>query len=84
MQVVGIGKLHLASDIFQIFRAKRAFDGTLGAHIHKNRGLNRAVGAGKYASAGFALCFLQFKHKLPHVFNDVFIVPEFKRLSTLL
>jgi hypothetical protein len=84
MQMVGVGKFYLTSDILKVFCAQSALDGTLGAHIHKDRGLDSAVGAGKYASAGFALCFLQFKHKLPHVFNDVFIVPEFKRLSTLL
>ena len=60
--MIGVGKLHLASDILQIFGAESALDGTLGAHVHKDRSLDRAVGAGKFAPAGLSFRFFQFKH----------------------
>ena len=62
VQVIGVGKLNLAADLLQILGAQGALDGTLGAHIHKYGGLDRAVGAGKLATPGLALGLFQFKH----------------------
>ena len=53
MQVVGVGQLHLAADVLQILGTESAFDGPLGAYVHKYRGLHGAVGAGKFTPAGF-------------------------------
>ena len=60
--MVGIGKLHLTADVFQVLGAQRAFDRALGADIHKYRGLHSAVGAGKLTPPGVALLLFQFKH----------------------
>ena len=65
MQVVGVGQLHLAADVLQVLGTEGALDGPLGAYIHKNRGLDRAVGAGKFAPAGLPLRFDHLKHRLP-------------------
>ena len=65
VQVIGVGELHLTADVLQILGAEGSFNGALGAHIHKNRRLDRAVGAGKHAPPGLALCFQQFKHTIP-------------------
>ena len=65
MQMVGIAQLHLAADIFQVLRTEGALNGTLGANVHKHRGLHRAVGAGKHTPPGLPLGFQQFKHRLP-------------------
>ena len=62
VQVIGVGKLHLTADVLQVLGAQRALDGTLGAHIHKYGGLDRAVGAGEFAPTGLALGLFQFKH----------------------
>ena len=62
MQVVGVGKLHLTADVFQIGRAEGALDGPLSADIHKHRRLDRAVGAGKYSTARPSFRFQQLKH----------------------
>ena len=53
MQVVGVGQLHLAADVLQILGTESAFYGTLGAHVHKYRGLHGTVGAGKFTPTGF-------------------------------
>ena len=58
MQMVGVAELHLAADVLQILSAERALDGTLGAHIHKHRGLDSAVGAGEFTAAGLSFCLL--------------------------
>ena len=62
MQVVGIGQFYLTSNVFQIFRAQSAFDGTLRANIHKYRGLDSTVGTGEFAPPRLPLRFFQFKH----------------------
>ena len=62
MQMIGIGKLHLAADGLQILRTQSALDGTLSAHIHKNRGLDNAMSAGEFPTTGLAFGFFQFKH----------------------
>ena len=62
MQVIGIGQLHLTADFFQVFGAQCALDGALGAHVHKHRGLDSAVGTGKFAPPCFSFRFFQFKH----------------------
>ena len=62
MQMIGIGKLHLAADGLQILRTQSALDGTLRAHIHKNRGLDNAMSAGEFPTTGLAFGFFQFKH----------------------
>ena len=65
VQVVGIGKLHLAADVLQVLGAQGSFDGPLGTHIHKHRGLHCAVGTGKLTPPGSPFGFFQFKHRLP-------------------
>ena len=65
MKVVGVGKLHLAADGFQVVGGEGAFDGPLGAHIHEHRGLDGAVGRFQLSPAGLALLFDQLKHALP-------------------
>ena len=62
MQVIGIGKLHLAADIFQVCGAERPLNGPLGAYIHKNGSLHHAMGTGKYTPAGLPFCFQKLKH----------------------
>ena len=65
VQVVGIAQLDLTFDAFQIVGAESTLNGTLGAYVHKYRGLyNAAVGAGKAAAPGAALGFDDFKHPL--------------------
>ena len=76
VQVVGVGKLHLAANVFQVSGAECALDGTLGTDIHKNGSLNHTVGAGKYTPAGFPFCFFQLKHSYS-IFNVYFAVLEF-------
>ena len=58
VQVVSVGKLYLAADIFQVFRAERAFNGTLGADVHEHGGLNRTMGTGEFTPPGLSLSFL--------------------------
>ena len=55
--MVGIAQFYLAANILQILCAQCALNSTLGAYIHKYRGLHCAVGAGKFAPTGFALSF---------------------------
>ena len=62
VQMVGVGKLHLTTDVFQVCRAEGPLDGSLSADIHKYRRLNRAVGADKYSPARHSFCFQQLKH----------------------
>ena len=49
VQMVGVGQLHLTADLLQIVGGHRPLDGPLGAHVHKDRGLDSAVGTGKIA-----------------------------------
>ena len=63
MKVIGIGQLDLAVQLFQIMGRYAALDGRLGSHVHKDRGLGRAVGAGKLSPPGPALCFQNSKHR---------------------
>jgi len=63
VQMVGVGQLHLTADLLQIVGGHRPLDGPLGAHVHKDRGLDSAVGTGKYAPAGVPLGLDHFKHK---------------------
>ena len=65
MKVVGIGKLHLAANGFQVVCREGALNGPLGAHIHEYRGLDGAVGRLQLAPAGLALLFDQLIHALP-------------------
>ena len=62
MEMVGVGKLYLTADRLKIFRAQRALDGGLRANIHKDRGLDCAVGAGKFATTSLPFCFQKLKH----------------------
>ena len=62
VQMVGVAQLHLTTDILQILSAESALDGTLGAYIHKDRRLDRAMGAGKFAPASLAFLFQKLIH----------------------
>ena len=57
MQVIGVGQLDLTAQLFQVKGVYRAFNSPLGAHVHKHRGLGRAVGAGKHPPPGLPLRF---------------------------
>lgn len=70
MEMIGVGQLNLAAHILQVVGRHCALDGALGADVHKNRGLYRAVGAGKHAPPGSALGLDYFKHtKTPFTFS---------------
>ena len=57
MQMVGVGQLHLTADLLQIVGGYRPLDGPLGTHVHKDRGLDHAVGAGESPPPGPSLLF---------------------------
>ncbi len=57
VEVVGVAQLNLALDLPEVESVHAPLDGGLGAHVHKHRGLDHAaVGAGKLAAPGAALC----------------------------
>ena len=58
VQMIGIGEFHLAADILKILGTQASLDGCLSSHIHKNGGLNRAVGAGELTAASLPFGFL--------------------------
>ena len=61
--MVGVAQLNLTANFPKVKGVHAALDGGLGAHVHKDRGLDlAAVGAGKAAPAGAALGFQHFKH----------------------
>jgi hypothetical protein len=60
--MIGVGQLHLTTDFLQVKGRHSTLDGALRANIHKNRGLNRAMGALKNAAAGSSLLSNYFKH----------------------
>jgi hypothetical protein len=64
--MVSVGQLHLAADVLKVFGAEGALNGTLSADIHKYRGLDSSMGAGKFAPTSLTLGLFQFKHRLPH------------------
>ena len=64
VQVVCVGQFDLTTDLLQVMGGQAALDGRLCAHIHKYRGLSRAVGAGEFAAARLSLRFDDFKHFL--------------------
>ena len=64
MQMIGVGKFHLTADVFQIFSTECTFNCTLCANIHKYRGLDSTVGAGKFATAGLSFRFQKLKHNI--------------------
>jgi hypothetical protein len=55
MQMVRIAQLHLAANIFQILGTERTLNGTLSAHIHKDRGLYCTMGTGKLTPTSLSL-----------------------------
>ena len=56
VQVVGVAELDLAPHLLQVVGGDAALDGGLGAHVHKDRGLNgAAVGAGKFTAPSAAV-----------------------------
>ena len=61
VQVIGVGELDLAADLLQVQGGHRPLDGGQGAHVHKDRGLGGAVGAGEHPPPGPALGFQQGK-----------------------
>ena len=64
VEVVGVGELDLAADLLEVVGGDRPLDGPLGAHVHKDRGLDHAaVGAGKLAAPGAAFGFDDFEHE---------------------
>ena len=57
MQVVCVGQLHLTAKFFEVKRVHRALDCARCAHVHKDRGLYRAVRGLKGAAARVSLGF---------------------------
>ena len=55
MQVIGVGQLHLGTDVLQVLRGHRALNGRHGTHIHKYRCLHHPVYGGQTAPLGPAL-----------------------------
>ena len=62
VEMIGVGKLNLTSDILQIFCTQCTLNGALGTNIHKYRSLHRSVGACEFTATGLSLCLFQFKH----------------------
>lgn len=60
VQVIGVAQLHLAVQVFQIVGGYGALDGPSGGHIHKGRGLYRAVDCLKFSPAGGASCLIRW------------------------
>ena len=52
MEVIGVGKLHAAVDLFQLHGGDPAFDRGAGAYVHKYRRFNVAVHGVKHPAAG--------------------------------
>jgi hypothetical protein len=77
MQMIGIGKFHLAVDRFQILGTQRTFDGGLGTNIHKNGGLHRSMRASEHAPPGIPLLFNfnEFKHFFVPL-TDIHRIPD--------
>ena len=57
MQMIGIGKLNLAADFFEILRGDAALDRTAGADIHENGRFDCAVRRCEAAAPGCAFGF---------------------------
>ena len=65
VQVVGVGQLHLAAQVLQVLGGEAPFYGGHGAHVHKGRGLDRAVGRCELPPPGVPLfLFQQLKHSV--------------------
>ena len=64
VEVIGVGQLNLTAQFLQVKGGHRPLDSPLGAHIHKYRGLHRAVRAGKLPPPGRALGFDYSKHSI--------------------
>ena len=63
MEVIGVGELDLAPDLFQVQGGDAALDGGLGPHVHEHGRLDHAaVGAGKLAAPGTAFRFDDLEH----------------------
>ena len=68
--MISVGQFDLATDLLEVMSGNSAFDGTLGTHVHKDRGLDyTAVGAGKLAAPGMPLCFDDFEHEKTPIFG---------------
>ena len=63
MEVVGIGKLDLTADLFQIVGRHPALDSPLGAYVHEYGGLGRTVSAGKHTTTGTIFSLYYLKHR---------------------
>lgn len=57
MQMIRIGQFDLAAKLLEVKCVHGALDSACGAHVHKDRGLYRAVRGLKLAAAGLALGF---------------------------
>ena len=55
--MIGIGQLDLTAQFPQIMRRNSALNGALGSYVHKDRGLDCAMCAGKFSTARLPLCF---------------------------
>ena len=62
-EVVGVAENDLGLHEVELFWVE-GFDRSLGAHRHKNRGLNDSVWSGEAAAAGLAIrvCLKEFEH----------------------
>ena len=55
MEMIGVGKLDLGSDLLQIGGGYRALNGRHGSHIHEHRRLYRTVYSCKFGTLGAAV-----------------------------
>ena len=68
MKMVGIAQFDLTTQLFlQVKGIDAAFNGSLRAHVHEHRRLDRAaVGAGKHTAPGLALFFDDLEHAISY------------------
>ena len=65
VQVIGVGKLDLTADGFEIGSRERALDGALGADVHEDGRLHAAVRRVENAASCAALLFEKLIHGRP-------------------
>ena len=57
VQMVGVGKLHLGTDLLQILGGNGALDGSRCSDVHENGGVNGSVNRFKLSESGFSFLF---------------------------
>ena len=68
MQMIGVGKLHLCAQSFQILRRNRTLDRSNGSDIHKNRCLDRTMHSFHYRTFCTSLLF---QYLVGHLFTHL-------------